>query len=110
MPMEGVAELADPRTGSRKRKFDREEGVAVKSTSKEDMRESVKAPQGLEVECKAEDECEQITLLTRREREVYWLLASRTKKLRTPWALRSALLALMWKTCCANWASRAALK
>jgi LuxR family transcriptional regulator of spore coat protein len=55
--------------------FDHEEGAAVKSKSEtENIRESVKAPQELKVNHKGADEREHLSVLTRREREVYQLL------------------------------------
>ncbi len=48
---------------------------------KDDLRESVNAPRGIEVERTAEDEREQLWRLTPREREVYRLLAKSNKEI-----------------------------
>jgi hypothetical protein len=77
---------------------------------KKDMGESVNALRGFELERKFEDDRKQLSRLTKREREVYRLLAKSYKRSQARWALRSARPALAWRTFCTNWASHDALK
>jgi DNA-binding NarL/FixJ family response regulator len=66
----------------KERNSDSQEGVAVKrKNNKKDLRKLLNAAQGLEVESKAEDDSKPLWRLTRREREVYPLLAKQNKEI-----------------------------